>query len=85
LVITKFNGKAADAGCAWDHVKTVNIPAEANFEDYSDLALSGNQVPPDSHACNSSFIIMMVEEANFLCTWLCCNASSSVQQAPKTL
>jgi hypothetical protein len=45
-VITKFNGKAADAGCAWDVVKTVNIPAAAYFEDYSDLAFSGNQVRP---------------------------------------
>ncbi|KAF6246118.1 hypothetical protein COO60DRAFT_1225663 [Scenedesmus sp. NREL 46B-D3] len=44
LVITKFNGKDAGAGCAWDHVKTINIPSKAYFEDYSDLAISGNQV-----------------------------------------
>jgi hypothetical protein len=46
LVVTKFNGKAADAGCAWEHVKTVNIPPGAYFEDYSDIAFSGNQVAP---------------------------------------
>jgi hypothetical protein len=44
LVVTKFNGKAAGAGCAWDYVKTINVPSEASFEDYSDIAVSRNQV-----------------------------------------
>jgi hypothetical protein len=52
LVITKFNGKAAGAGCAWDYVKTVNTPPEAYFEDYSDIAFSGNQVRLVRSVCN---------------------------------
>lgn len=56
LVVTKFNGKAAGTGCAWDYVKTLNIPSDAYFEDYSDIAVSGNQVrPPAAGSCTAQW------------------------------
>lgn len=56
LLVTKFNGKAAGAGCAWDYVKTLNIPSDAYFEDYSDIAVSGNQVAIISQASSSLWL-----------------------------